>query len=234
MKKMMLVVRLVATILLIPLAEAQTQSQPQSPKTSIAKPDAAKLDTSKLTITTYAREHGFSKCASAVELAERNLLGNSEYTFRAYLPPMPPKASPNAEFGLFSVIVDSRKIDRNSNAGNPTRATLNLTVNLKQTNSSGSALCSTIYEQTMYHNATCDTVAAQMAPNARTTGSASIGSVLVEISDTLSLTLIPVGAAQCITIIKEAAFDVPTKNVLVKAGNPALVAPAAAVKSGKP
>lgn len=228
MKKMMLVAGSVATILLIAEVRAQMPSQSQSPRPVIAKPDAAKLETSRLAITNYAREHGFTKCASAVELAERNLLGNSEYTFRAYLPPIPPKASPNAELGLISVIVDSRKMDRNINAGAPIRATLNLTVTAKPNSSPGQTVCSTIYEQTMYHNATCDTVAAQMAPNARTAGSGSIGSVLVEISSTLSLTLMPVGTAQCITIIKEAAFDVPTTSALLRAANPA-----AAVRPGK-
>lgn len=208
MKKVIMVARIVATILLIPYVQAQTQS----PRPLVPKRDAVKLETSKLTITRYALEHGFSKCASAVELAERNLLGNSEYTFRAYLPPMLPKSSPNGDVALFTVIVDSRKLDRSINVGDPIRATLNLTVAARPTSDPSQTMCSTIYEQTVHNNATCDTVVAQMAPNARNTGSASIGSVLVEITNTLSLTLIPIGTAQCITIIKEAAFDIPATS----------------------
>ena len=67
-----------------------------------------------------------------------------------------------------------------------------------------------MYEQTVYHGATCELVLSQMAPNGKQSSSPSLGSVLIEIADNLTLTLIPVGTAQCITVVKEAAFDVPT------------------------
>ncbi len=162
-------------------------------------------DVSKLTISKYARERGFIKCAGALEMAERNLLKDSEYTFRAYIPS---KTGANAEIGHFTAIVDARKIDR-SNASTPLRATLNLSVAVSQRSATAPTECTTMYEQTMYHNATCNAVVAVMAPNGRPSTSPSVGAVLVEVSPTLSLTLIPVGTAQCITIIKEAAFDVP-------------------------
>ena len=168
---------------------------------AVAKPAA---DNAALSIAKYARAHGFNKCAPAVELAERNLLRDSEYTFRAY------NATPvNGEAAMFTAIVDSRKLDRSNPGATPMRATLNLTVSATQRAANAPVVCSTLYEQTMYHNATCQAVVTQMAPNGRPSTSPSLGAVLVEVSDTLSLTLIPVGTAQCITIIKETAFDMP-------------------------
>ncbi|MBI3714896.1 MAG: hypothetical protein HY255_02750 [Betaproteobacteria bacterium] len=181
----------VTSILLPAAAFAQAGTKPAVENTS-------------LSIAKYARAHGFNKCAPAVELAERNLLRDSEYTFRAY------NSNPvNGEAALFTAIVDSRKIDRSNAAASPMRATLNLTISASQRAANAPVACSTMYEQTMYHNATCQAVVTQMAPNGRPSTSPSLGAVLVEVSDTLSLTLIPVGTAQCVTIIKETAFDMP-------------------------
>jgi hypothetical protein len=156
----------------------------------------------------FAREQGFLRCAGALESAERNLLGASDYTFRAYPPklssaPSSSRATNAKETNVFTAIVDARK--RNLNEPAP-RATLNITVLVSPQVPNA---CTTMYEQTTYHNATCDAVVAQMAPNGRPSTNTSLGSVLVEVSDNLTLTLIPVGTAQCITVIKEAAFDVP-------------------------
>ena len=191
-------------------------ANPQAPKGTAAPIASPKpfLESTKLIITKDAHEHGFTKCAAAVALAEQNLLGNSEYTFRAYYPP---KSNVRAEVGLFTVIVDSLKRDR---LGNASRANLNFTVTATTDSKPNSPItCSTMYEQTVHHNASCDSVVAQMAPNAKTSANPSLGSVLVAISDTLSLTLIPVGNAQCITIIKESAF-----NVSITASNTASTA----------
>jgi len=163
--------------------------------------NASSSERSQLPLAKYARERGLLKCGAAIELAERNLLNGSEYTFRAYHPPRSPAA---ADIGLFTAIVDSRKIGRNEPGS---RATLNLTVS---NSLRGANACTTMYEQTVYHNANCVQVISQMAPNGRQSGNPSLGSVLLEITDTLSLTVIPVGDSQCVTIVKEAAFDVPT------------------------
>ncbi len=191
---------LTLVILLTGLLTGSAYAQASKTATASAIPDV-----SKLTITKYARERGFIKCAGALEMAERNLLKDSEYTFRAYVPS---KTGANAEIGQFTAIVDSRKIDRSSGA-TPLRATLNLTVNASQRAANAPTECTTMYEQTMYHNTNCNAVVATMAPNGRPSNSASVGAVLVEASPTLSLTLIPVGTGQCITIIKEAVFDAP-------------------------
>ena len=177
---------------------ASAQAIPTKP----AEPPRA---TESLPMTKFARERGFVRCAGALELAERNLLGASEYAFRAYplTAPTVPRATAPKESTMFTAIVDARK--RNPNDAAP-RATFNITVLVSQQVLNA---CTTIYEQTIYHAATCDAVVAQMAPNGKQSSSPSYGSVLVDVSDNLSLTLIPVGAAQCITVVKEVAMDVP-------------------------
>jgi hypothetical protein len=183
------------TALMLTLLPVIALSQPQ-PRPAV--PTAAAP--SQMPIAKYAREKGLVKCNAALELAERNLLSGSEYTFRAY---HPKRSTPTADLSLFSAIVDSRKLGRNELG---VRATLNLTVTGSQRSANA---CTTIYEQTVHHNANCVAVIAQMAPNAKQSSNPSLGSVLLEVTDSLSLTVIPVGDAQCVTIVKEVAFDVP-------------------------
>lgn len=190
----------VVPVLALVGACAIAYGQRATPPTEAALKSTA--STEALPITKFAKERGFVKCAGALEVAERNLLGSSDYAFRAY-PQTVQRTSPSKESTVFTAIVDSRK--RNPNDAAP-RATLNLTVLASQQVANA---CTTIYEQTTYHAATCDAVVAQMAPNGRQSANPSFGAVLIEISDNLTLTVIPVGTAQCITIIKEAAFDVP-------------------------
>jgi hypothetical protein len=183
-----------------PLAPAQPAPRPTT--TAAAPTSSASAGGSAPftgPISNYARDNGFRRCANAIGLAERNLLSNSEYSFRAFH-----RAKTAGDPDVMSFIVDARKLDPLHPAP---RATLNLTVTASN---KSAAACSTFYEQTVYHNANCEIVLSQMAPNGRDSGKPAVGSVLIEVSPNLTLTLIPVGTAQCITITKEAAFDVST------------------------
>lgn len=150
-------------------------------------------------ISTFARSKGFTKCAAELEGAVNNLLRNAEYSFRAFYD------EKNSGSGPFSVLVDSRKFKTLE------RAMINITVSPiapAPINSAASAStrCSVMYEQTVYHNQRCERVQAEMASQAVPTAFNTIGAVMLEVGKNLTLTLIPVGNAQCITIIKEAAF----------------------------
>jgi hypothetical protein len=148
----------------------------------------------------FAKDRGLLRCAAALETAERNLLQSSEYSFRAY---HPARASSTADIGVFTAIVDARKLDR---ADPVPRSTLNITVSNSTRNVNA---CNTMYEQTKYVNLDCDTVLRQMAPSARQSTNPVLGSILFEISETLSLTVIPAGTGQCVTVVKEVLFDAP-------------------------
>lgn len=167
------------------------------------KPPTASAAPSLQPIAKYALERGLTRCARALDQAERNLLGGSEYAFRAY---HPARANAQTDIGLFTAIVDSRKVGR----GDVARATLNITVSNSPRNP---AACNTMYEQTRHHNISCETVVQQMVPNGRQSPNPVLGAVLFEVTDTLSVTVIPAGTAQCITIVKESAFDLPVAGI---------------------
>lgn len=150
-------------------------------------------------ISTFARSKGFTRCAAELEGAVNNLLRNAEYSFRAFYD------EKNSGSGPFSVLVDSRKFKTLE------RAMINITVSPIApppitSAASASTRCSVMYEQTVYHNQRCERVQAEMASQAVPTAFNTIGAVTLEVGKNLTLTLIPVGNAQCITIIKEAAF----------------------------
>ncbi len=156
-------------------------------------------------ISTFARSKGFTRCAAELEGAVNNLLRNAEYSFRAFYD------EKNSGSGPFSVLVDSRKFKTLE------RAMINITVSpiapapitsaaLAVSIVSASTRCSVMYEQTVFHNQRCERVQAEMASQAVPTAFNTIGAVTLEVGKNLTLTLIPVGNAQCITIIKEAAF----------------------------
>jgi|GEM_PF-3587424 len=153
-------------------------------------------------ISTFARSKGFTRCAAELEGAVNNLLRNAEYSFRAFYD------EKNSGSGPFSVLVDSRKFKTLE------RAMINITVSpiapapitSAASAVSASTRCSVMYEQTVYHNQRCERVQAEMASQAVPTAFNTIGAVTLEVGKNLTLTLIPVGNAQCITIIKEAAF----------------------------
>lgn len=141
-----------------------------------------------LAITAAARQRGVETCLAKLEAMERNLFSSSEYTFRGFLDEREPNARP------FTAIVDSRR--KNSHD----RALTNITV------APNATACTVMYEQTVYHGRHCDAVRKEMAPQASPATTKAIGAVIYDVAKNLSLTIIPVGDGQCVTVIKEIAY----------------------------
>ena len=154
----------------------------------------AKNPALKIGLVAFAKSRGFSACANELEMLDQNLFLESDYSLRAFL------AEGNVNSRPFSAIVDSRKI---SPHGAYVRALTNIVVTPADAKS---GRCTSMYEQTMYHDQHCDTVRAQMAAGAKETGATSFGSVTFDLLRDMTLTVIPVGAAQCITVVKEVAY----------------------------
>ena len=192
-----LVTQLLMVAIASPTATAAENAQSLSPSAL-----AATAQPLISPISTFARSKGFTRCAAELEGAVNNLLRNAEYSFRAFYD------EKNSGSGPFSVLVDSRKFKTLE------RAMINITVSpiapapitSAASAVSASTRCSVMYEQTVYHNQRCERVQAEMASQAVPIAFNTIGAVTLEVGKNLTLTLIPVGNAQCITIIKEAAF----------------------------
>jgi hypothetical protein len=138
-----------------------------------------------------ARALGVRACLGTLETVEKTLLAGREYSVRGFADPKEPDASP------FSAIVDSRK------PGTRDRWLLNLTVFPV---GSPAKRCAVIFEQTQHHERRCEDVLAQLAPKAPASAAPSLGAVTVDVSRHLTVTVIPAGAAHCVSVVKEAAF----------------------------
>lgn len=151
---------------------------------------ASAADPSLLSI---ARANGFSVCKKELSALERNLFGASDFSVRFFTAEKAPSARP------FSAIVDAR---RAAPGGGFSRTLTHLAV----TPAGKNEACSVSYEQTQYHDRKCDDVQAQMAPKASPAGGVSLGAVTLDLHRNMTLTLIPVGAAQCVTVLKEVSY----------------------------
>lgn len=151
---------------------------------------ASAADPSLLSI---ARANGFSVCGKEISSLERNLFGASDFSVRFFTAEKTPSARP------FTAIVDAR---RATPVGGFNRTLTHLAVTPAGKNES----CSVSYEQTQYHERNCNDVQAQMAPKASPAGGVSLGAVTLDLHRNMTLTLIPVGAAQCVTVLKEVSY----------------------------
>lgn len=141
-------------------------------------------------IAALAAGQGVKACLGPLQAVEAALLGGREYSFRAFVDPRDPNAGP------FTAIVDARKV------GTLDRVLINLVATPVGT---PATRCVLMYEQTRYHDQRCEAVLAQMAPKA-TASLPSFGAVTVDVEKNLTVTLIPVGSGQCVTVVKEVAY----------------------------
>jgi hypothetical protein len=144
-------------------------------------------------IAARARANGFSACQKELENLERNLFNNSDYSARVFFAEKVPSTQP------FSAMVDAR---RAASGGGYTRTLTHLTVMPDAKRQA----CSISYEQTQYHDMRCDRVQMQMAPKAMPAPTTSLGAVMLELHRNMTLTLIPVGTEQCVTVLKEVSY----------------------------
>jgi hypothetical protein len=142
-------------------------------------------------LAVVARSLGVRACLASIESAEKALLAGREYSVRAFADPKEPDAA------IFSAIVDSRKVGTNE------RLLVNLTVSPV---GFPPKRCVVTFEQTQYHEQRCEAVLAQMAPQAAPAPGAAIGALTVDVSRNLAITVVPVGAGHCVSVIKEAAY----------------------------
>ena len=173
---------LALTIAVAPHAAAQT-----SPTPAGATP-------ARTGLAAFAKGLGFTVCTTEINLLDQNLLRDSEYSSRAFLAETKPNSRP------FSAVIDSRKPNAK---GGVSRALTNIVVT--PTEKEGER-CTVQYEQTLFHDLNCDLVRQQMAPNAMPIKGTSFGALILDVSRNMTLTIIPVAAAQCITVLKEVAF----------------------------
>ena len=145
-------------------------------------------------LAAFANGLGFTACSTEINLLDQNLLRDSEYSTRAFLAETKPNSRP------FSAVIDSRKPNAK---GGVSRALTNIVVT--PTEKEGER-CTVQYEQTLFHDLNCDLVRQQMAPNAMPIKGTSFGALILDVSRNMTLTIIPVAAAQCITVLKEVAF----------------------------
>lgn len=143
-------------------------------------------------LTAIARSSGFTACQKEIDLVDRNLFSKADYTARAFA------AEKNANARPWSAVVDARRMA----GGALTRSFTHVTV----TPGSGSASCGVSYEQTQYHDLRCETVQQQMAPNAKPAPGTSFGALTFDLHRNMTLTVIPVGNAQCVSVLKEVSY----------------------------
>ncbi len=159
-----------------------------------AQSAAAKSPPLKVGLVAFAKSRGFSVCASELEALDQNLFRDSDYSLRAFL------AETNVNTKPFSALIDSRKANPQ---GGYARALTNIVI----TPGGGKgSRCTVMYEQTLYHDQHCDTVRLQMAAFAPESGPTSFGSITFDLLRNMTLTIIPVGSAQCVTVVKEVAY----------------------------
>lgn len=148
----------------------------------------------KVGLVAFAKSRGFNVCAQELEALDQNLLLDSDYSLRAFL------AEANVNARPFTALVDSRKA---SPQGGYARALTNIMI--APAPATGGR-CTVMYEQTRYHDQHCDVVRAQMASSAPESGGTSFGSITFDVLRNMTLTIIPVGSAQCISVVKEVAY----------------------------
>lgn len=189
-------VRFLAVGMILPTLIAQFVYAAESSASSSlpAKSVATKNPSLKVGLVAFAKSRGFNVCAQELEALDQNLLLDSDYSLRAFL------AESNVNTRPFSVLVDSRKA---SPQGGYARALTNIMI--APAPATGGR-CTVMYEQTRHHDQHCDVVRAQMATSAPESGGTSFGSITFDILRNMTLTIIPVGTAQCISVVKEVAY----------------------------
>ena len=182
---------MILTTLIVQFAHAaESSASSQLPAKSIA----AKNPPLKVGLVAFAKSRGFNVCAREIEALDQNLLLDSDYSLRAFL------AETNVNTRPFSALVDSRKANPQ---GGYARALTNIMI------APAPAIggrCTVMYEQTLYHDQHCDAVRAQMASLAPESGGTSFGSITFDVLRNMTFTIIPVGRAQCISVVKEVAY----------------------------
>lgn len=143
-------------------------------------------------LSAIARGSGFTACQKEIDLIDRNLFSNADYSARVFA------AEKNTNSRPWSATVDARRMVN----GTLTRSFTHVTVTPV---ASGSA-CSVAYEQTQYHDLRCEAVQQQMAPNAKPAPGASFGALTFDLHRNMTLTVIPVGNAQCVSVLKEVSY----------------------------
>ena len=141
----------------------------------------------------FANQQGYLACSRELDELDKNLFANSEYSLRPFVADKEPGKFP------FSAIVDAR---RATGGGGYTRTLTHLTV-LPSANSKS---CTAMYEQTQYHDVRCDAVHRQMAPNATESPGVALGAITLDLHRNMTLTLIPVGQSQCVSVLKEVSY----------------------------
>lgn len=143
-------------------------------------------------LSAIARGSGFTACQKEIDLVDRNLFSNADYTVRVFA------AEKNSNARPWSAVIDARHVA----GGALTRSLTHVTV----TPGSGGASCSVSYEQTKYHDLRCEAVQQQMAPNAKAAPGTSFGALTLDLHRNMTLTVIPVGNAQCVSVLKEVSY----------------------------
>ena len=162
-------------------------AQSKSPTIAAAASEPAPATT----LLGFARQKNSTKCLPAVAKFEAIVLKDFEYAFTARADARKGASKP------ITAVIDAR------NRVSLVRTLINVTF---APASDASAGCTTIYEQTRYHEQRCEPVQAAMAPNASAPQRAAFGAAVLDLSPTLVLTLIPAGTGQCVSVVKEIDF----------------------------
>jgi len=188
--------RLFATAVAAAMLAAQSAGAAETPAraTVEALSSAGKSAQTRTGLAAFAKSRGFSACASELDTLDQNLLRDSEYSLRVFLAESDTNSRP------LSAVIDSRKADQR---GGYTRALTNIVVTPGDIKI---GRCTTMYEQTLFHDQHCDLVKMQMAPGAKEAGATSFGSITYDLLRNMTLTIIPVGRSQCVTVLKEVAY----------------------------
>jgi hypothetical protein len=144
------------------------------------------------TLSQFARSQGIAVCVPALQTLEKNLFDGSEYSIRPFV------AEKNPSRHALSALVDSRRFV----AGEPQRSLTHVTL----APASDGKGCALMYEQTRHHMLRCESVLAQMAPLAKEQSGIALGSFTVDLHRNMTLTVLPIGTAQCVSIVKEVSY----------------------------
>lgn len=139
----------------------------------------------------FARAQGVRSCLPNLQAAESTLLAGRDYAFRAFVDPRDANAAP------FTAVLDTRV------KGSLERVLVNI---VATPSGAPPGRCSVIYEQTRYHAERCEAVLARLAPRAQPAAGPSYGAVTVDVERNLTVTVMPAGAAQCVSVVKEVAW----------------------------
>lgn len=142
-------------------------------------------------LAAYAQAQGIRTCLAGLQAAETTLLSGRDYAFRAFVDPRDANAAP------FTAVLDTRM------KGSLERVLVNI---VATPSGAPPGRCTVIYEQTRHHVERCDAVLAQLAPKAPAASGPSFGAVTVDVERNLTVTVIPAGTAQCVSVVKEVAW----------------------------